>query len=395
MSRPLTISELNRQAKTLLEGRLGYVQVTGEITNLTQPASGHLYFSLKDESAQIQCAFFKQARIKSPLPLKNGLQITAYAQVSLYEARGNYQLIIRRVEEEGAGDLQKAFEALKKQLFEQGLFDQSFKQSIPKYPHKIGLITSPRGAAFHDVCHVLQRRAPYLSVTLIPTSVQGDDATQGIISALNKADQLDVDLLLLTRGGGSAEDLAVFNQAELAYCIHKLTTPIVTAIGHEIDTTIADYVSDIRAPTPSAAAEIIAPEVTELQMDLDRFQQSFKYSIGVKLKNIQNELLFLTTSLKHPTDKINLAREKCARLKDQFDASMKWALQEKQLTFSRLVDNLESKSPLAVMARGYSIAQTRQGKTVKSIQQIKEGDTLSLRFQDGSADVAVTQLHSD
>jgi exodeoxyribonuclease VII large subunit len=257
----LTVSQLNRQARTLLEQGLARLWVEGEVSNLARPASGHLYFRLKDESAQIGAAFFRNRQRGPTIGLKNGDHGLAYGQVSLYEARGDYQLIVEQVEPAGEGVLKRRYDALRKKLDAEGLFDESLKQAIPEVPRCIGVITSPSGAAIRDVLTVLRRRFPAVPVVIYPSAVQGDAAAPELLAALRTARRrAECDVLLLTRGGGSLEDLWAFNDEALARAIAESEIPVISAVGHEIDFTIADFVADVRAPTPSGAAEMIVPD---------------------------------------------------------------------------------------------------------------------------------------
>jgi len=261
----ISVTELNKLAKSLLENGIPKLWIEGEISNLARPASGHIYFSLKDETSQIRCAWFKQRQSITAKDISNGMKMLALGKISLYQPRGEYQFIIEKMETAGEGDLKRKYEELKQKLFNEGLFDREKKLEIPKLPKKIGVITSPSGAAIRDVLSILKRRFPLLPIVIFPITVQGDNAAPDIEIALKKANlRADCDVLILTRGGGSLEDLWAFNEEIVARAIHASKIPIISAIGHETDTTIADFVSDIRAPTPSGAAEIVTPDQSEL-----------------------------------------------------------------------------------------------------------------------------------
>ena len=261
----ISVTELNKLAKSLLENGIPKLWIEGEISNLARPASGHIYFSLKDEASQIRCAWFKQRQSINANDISNGMKMLALGKISLYQPRGEYQFIIEKMETAGEGDLKRKYEELKQKLFNEGLFDREKKLQIPKLPKKIGVITSPSGAAIRDVLSILKRRFPLLPIIIFPITVQGDNAAPDIENALKKANlRADCDVLILTRGGGSLEDLWAFNEEIVARAIHASKIPIISAIGHETDTTIADFVSDIRAPTPSGAAEIVTPDQNEL-----------------------------------------------------------------------------------------------------------------------------------
>lgn len=261
----ISVTELNKLAKSLLENGIPKLWIEGEISNLAKPASGHIYFSLKDETSQIRCAWFKQRQSINANDISNGMKMLALGKISLYQPRGEYQFIIEKMETAGEGDLKRKYEELKQKLFNEGLFDRERKLEIPKLPKKIGVITSPSGAAIRDVLSILKRRFPLLPIVIFPITVQGDNAAPDIENALKNANlRADCDVLILTRGGGSLEDLWAFNEEIVARAIHVSKIPIISAIGHETDTTIADFVSDVRAPTPSGAAEIVTPDQNEL-----------------------------------------------------------------------------------------------------------------------------------
>ena len=261
----ISVTELNKLAKSLLENGIPKLWIEGEISNLARPASGHIYFSLKDETSQIRCAWFKQRQSINVNDISNGMKMLALGKISLYQPRGEYQFIIEKMETAGEGDLKRKYEELKQKLFNEGLFDRERKLEIPKLPKKIGVITSPSGAAIRDVLSILKRRFPLLPIVIFPITVQGDNAAPDIENALKNANlRADCDVLILTRGGGSLEDLWAFNEEIVARAIHVSKIPIISAIGHETDTTIADFVSDVRAPTPSGAAEIVTPDQNEL-----------------------------------------------------------------------------------------------------------------------------------
>jgi exodeoxyribonuclease VII large subunit len=268
----ITVSQLNRQVKTLLEKGIARLWVEGEISNIAKPASGHIYFSLKDDSAQIRAAFFRQRQRGPTIGLKNGDQVLAFGRVSLYEPRGDYQLIVEQVEPAGEGALKRQFEVLKKMLAAEGLFDEDRKQELPELPERIGVITSPSGAAIRDILSVLGRRFPSIPVIVYPSAVQGDAAPGELIDALQTAvDRNECDVLIMGRGGGSLEDLWAFNDEKLARAIADCPVPIVSAVGHEVDFTIADFVADVRAPTPSGAAEIIVPDREDWLRSINSF----------------------------------------------------------------------------------------------------------------------------
>ncbi len=294
----ISVTELNKLAKSLLENGLPKLWIEGEISNLARPASGHIYFSLKDETSQIRCAWFRQRQSIKANDIPNGMKMLALGKISLYQPRGEYQFIIEKMETAGEGDLKRKYEELKQKLFNEGLFDRERKLEIPKLPKKIGVVTSPSGAAIRDVLSILNRRFPLLPIVIFPITVQGDNAAPDIENALKKANlRADCDVLILTRGGGSLEDLWAFNEEIVARAIHASEIPIISAIGHETDTTIADFVSDIRAPTPSGAAEIVTPDKNELLKLLETLLERIEHETNQYITSKSQSMDWLSKRL--------------------------------------------------------------------------------------------------
>ena len=294
----ISVTELNKLAKSLLENGIPKLWIEGEISNLARPASGHIYFSLKDEASQIRCAWFKQRQSINANDISNGMKMLALGKISLYQPRGEYQFIIEKMETAGEGDLKRKYEELKQKLFNEGLFDREKKLEIPKIPKKIGVITSPSGAAIRDVLSILKRRFPLLPIVIFPIAVQGDNAAPDIENALKNANlRADCDVLILTRGGGSLEDLWAFNEEIVARAIHVSKIPIISAIGHETDTTIADFASDIRAPTPSGAAEIVTPDQSELLKLLETMSRRIEHEINQYINSKSQSMDWLSKRL--------------------------------------------------------------------------------------------------
>ena len=295
-----TVSRLNREAKVLLEGSFPPIWIEGEISNLSRPASGHVYFSLKDAQAQVRCAFFRQHRRLLGITLKDGLHILARARVSLYEGRGDYQIIIEYMEDAGEGALRRAFDALKQRLLQEGLFDVAHKKPLPRLPRRLGIITSPSGAVLHDILTTLRRRFPGIAVLVYPVPVQGEGAAEKIADAIRFAGKRgDCDALILARGGGSLEDLWAFNEEIVARAIYTCTIPIVSGVGHETDFTIADMVADARAPTPTAAAEMLSPDQQEWLAQFARFEARLLTGIQGQLRSHQQHLDWLGARPRH------------------------------------------------------------------------------------------------
>ncbi|EGL53665.1 exonuclease VII, large subunit [Methylophaga aminisulfidivorans MP] len=295
------VSRLVREARVLLEGSFPLIWVEGEISNLAMPASGHIYFTLKDEAAQVRCAMFRNRNNQLRFTPENGMQVLLRVRVSLYEGRGEFQLIIEHMEEAGSGALQRAYEALKHRLGQEGLFDQAHKKTLPILPKSIGIISSPDGAAVHDIVSVLKRRFPAVDVVLYPVAVQGENAAGQLVAAVKLADQRrDCDVIIIGRGGGSLEDLWSFNDEQLARAIFACELPIISAVGHEIDFTICDFVADVRAPTPSAAAELAVPDAQQYVLSFQRYQQQLTHIIRQRLITDQRHLQHLHRALPRP-----------------------------------------------------------------------------------------------
>jgi len=429
--RILSVSGLNREAKLLIEGTLGVVWVEGEVSNLSRPSSGHLYWSLKDAQAQVRCAMFRMSNRGLGFELANGQQILVRGRVSLYEARGEYQLIAEYAEEAGEGALRRRFEELKRKLAAEGLFDGARKLKPPRLPRRIGVITSPTGAALRDVLIALRRRFPGTAVLIYPTSVQGAGAADEICRTLKLADKrADCDVLILTRGGGSLEDLWAFNEESVARTIAALELPIIVGVGHEIDFTIADFAADLRAPTPSQAAELAVPDQTEWLTRFARLEQQIVYGARRRLGTEQRHFATLAHRLSRCHPGIRL-REQHQRL-DELEARLRRAIErlvaKRKLQIGRLamsvahatpthllakvrerarwaaerlrrgvLRNLErarqrvalaersltSLSPLATLQRGYAIVARRDGTLITDAATVAAGTAIDVRLANG------------
>jgi len=433
----LSVSELNRMAKQLLEIHLPLMWIEGEISNFSKPSSGHWYFTLKDDNAQVRCAMFKGRNTQVRFIPKSGDKLVVRAKVSLYEGRGDYQLIVEHMEDAGFGLLQRQFEALKKQLQQEGLFDSQLKQPIPVPPSHLAVITSPTGAAIKDVLSVLNRRFPCLAVTVVPAPVQGEDAPHQLIKALQTADANDdFDVILLTRGGGSIEDLWAFNNEALARAIANCHTPVVSAVGHEVDNTIADYVADLRAPTPSAAAELLSPNGAEISSRLIALQRYLQESMRRGLKNQKQQLYHLRQRIRHPgqqlqswaqrldqaelrlrqaftqiirqnnaqTRQLNTRlflrnpsallghqQEKYQAIDKRLRQSMLSLLQHKRDQLEQNLSLLNIVSPLNTLQRGYAIVKNDKGKIIRQSSELSSGQLLDVIFSEGTASVVVNR----
>ena len=435
-----SVSQLNQSVRLMLENQLGAVWLTGEISNFSQPVSGHWYLSLKDENAQVRCAMFRMKNLRVSFRPTNGMQVLVRANVSLFDPRGDYQLIIESMLLAGEGLLMQQFEALKLKLAAEGLFAQHLKKNLPHFSKAVGIITSKTGAALQDILHILQRRDPSLKIIIYPTAVQGKDAATEIAQMIELANQRqEVDVLIVGRGGGSLEDLWCFNEEMVARAIFHSHLPVISAVGHETDVTIADFVADLRAPTPSAAAELVSRNQTELlqqlqyrrqrlEIALDRLfaekQQKLRH-LSLRLHNqhpqaqlrIQQQLITqlshrLQQSLRHRWQKkaenltalsmrlyknplplrLQQYEQQLAQLKVRLNSHMNLTLSLQQKQLAHLCGKLDSLSPLKVLARGYSITQNQQNFTIRSMKDVNVGEQIKTRLPDGDIISQVIRL---
>ncbi len=403
-----SVAELNRTARFTLENGIGEVWVEGEISRLTRHASGHWYFTLKDADASVSCAMFKQNNAFATFAPKDGLQVRVLGQASLYEPRGSYQLIIRKIEEAGKGSLQEQFEKLKAKLAAEGLFDADRKKPLPLLPQKIGVVTSPTGAAIRDIINVLTRRFPNIEILLAPVTVQGEGAAEKISAAIEYINTRDdIDLLIVGRGGGSLEDLWAFNEEVVARAIAASRIPVISAVGHEIDFTISDFVADVRAPTPSAAAELAVPVKTELENQITRFAARLGGSLQNQVHILRERIPgfrqtmshALTDGLRQRQQKVDetgrilaeclknavtIQKQRLPGLQQTMTHRLESAVAERKQNLRRLEVQLRALSPLAVLDRGYSLTQTADGKVVRDTAQLKKGDVIKTRVAKGT-----------
>jgi len=436
-----TPSELNREARLHLEAGFGRVLVEAEISNLSRPASGHLYFSLKDDKAQLRCALFRSAVLKSGLRLENGMKVLARGRVSLYEPRGDFQMIVDSVREAGEGELQRQFEALKQKLQDEGLFEPARKRPLPPYPLRIGLVTSPRGAAVRDILHVLQRRWPLARVRLYPVLVQGEGAALEIRRAVEAANRHGwPQLLIVGRGGGSLEDLMAFNDEGVARAVHASAVPVVSAVGHETDFSICDFVADLRAPTPSAAAELATPDQAVLRETFERGGRQLLRRMRDRLHRDSQRLDHMGHRLqqRHPASRLaeqhrrlqtleaasrravrrtvesraqrlqslsarlaaHRPERRVAELASRVAAARRAlerlardAVQARGQQLGDLARTLHAVSPLAVIGRGYAVLTSpATGAVVSRAQQAEPGDRILARLKDGRLDCRVESV---
>ena len=437
----LTPSTLNALARDLLEGTFPQIWVKGEISNLSRPASGHLYFTLKDAQAQVRCALFRSYNHRVRIQPRDGMLVIAHGKLTVYGARGDYQLVLDQLDDEGEGALRRAYEQLYARLEHEGLFNPERKRPLPRYPHRIAVISSATGAVIKDICSVLQRRFPLVTVDLLATNVQGEGAARQITQMLIKADKSQrYSVILLARGGGSLEDLWPFNDETLARSIAHITTPCVSAIGHETDVCLSDFVADRRAPTPSVGAELLVPDQTQLNHQLRQYQQHISRLsdriITAAIQRADHLILRLQANspkartallaqrqihaAKHlfqatvhqlerhrhglnqlglrlenqaPAARIAAGRQRLERIR--LKQAMERYLQYRQQQSARLYHDLDAISPLRTLARGYTITtQAETGLLIHTSHQVALGDRLSLRFGDGRCEVIVTARHA-
>jgi exodeoxyribonuclease VII large subunit len=388
-----SVGELNQTVRMLLEGTFSAVWIEGEISNLACPSSGHAYFTLKDPTAQIRCAMFSHRQRVSNMSLKNGLQVLVKAKISLYEARGDFQLIVERIEVAGDGKLQQAFEALKKKLAEEGLFAPEYKKPLPTFPKTIGIVTSPTGAAIRDTLSILKRRFRSIPVIIYPTLVQGQQASTQIAKAIAVANEhAQCDVLILTRGGGSLEDLWPFNEEVVARAIFASNIPIVSGVGHEIDFTIADFVSDLRAPTPSAAAELVSPDQAERLLGLKQSEQRLHHTMRKTIQSCEKNLEHLQKRLRHPREALLNRMQHLDQLEQTLIRVQSHFLQQKTLGLKTLSEKIDALSPLKILHRGYALITDTDERIVQSAKGLAVGDMLKTQWADGHAWSKVERL---
>jgi exodeoxyribonuclease VII large subunit len=380
----LSISQLNFKARQLLETHLPLLWVSGEISNLSQPSSGHWYFTLKDEHAQVRSCMFRNRNMLVRFKPQQGQHLLVRARVSLYEGRGDYQLIVEHMEEMGTGALQRAFDALKIKLASEGLFDSTHKKPLPSLPKRIGVITSPTGAAIRDILNVLERRFASIPVTVIPVPVQGKEAAPQIIKAIALANKSKLfDVLILARGGGSMEDLWPFNEEIVARAIYASQIPIVSAVGHEVDFTIADFVADLRAPTPSAAAELVVPDADDWLDKFIGFEVLLEEAMLRRLNEWKRHLHYLRQRLKHPRERLEQQSQRLDNLEVRLINQIKLTLRDYHNKLQQSVRMLNMLNPLNTLERGYAIVTNEKNIIVTDVKQVKIGSKIHTRLAQG------------
>lgn len=389
MAQPiLSITQLNEYIRGRMDAdpQLAQVAVRGEISNYKLYSSGHHYFTLKDEGSALRCVMFKGNALRLRFRPENGMKVIAMGKVSVFPRDGAYQLYCSAMAMDGVGDLYAAFEALKKKLAAQGLFDSAHKKPLPKYPGTIGIVTSASGAAIHDMLRILRKRYPLTKVRLLPARVQGAEAPGEIAAAIAYANQYRLaDLLIVGRGGGSMEDLWAFNDEHVAYAIYHSQIPVISAVGHEPDVTISDYVADLRAATPSNAAELAVLDQDALRQSLDAISSAMVSALNRQVKGARQHLKTLAQSpaLRSPTGYLEQRRKNLELLKNRLVAARNQQLTRKNQRYIACVAKLDAMSPLKVLSRGYAMAQDEKGQVVRSVSQVELGQRIGIRVSDG------------
>lgn len=393
----LTVTQVNTYIKALLDESvpLRNIYISGEISNFTHYyRTGHLYFTLKDESSQLKAVMFSSNASRLRFQAENGMKVICRGRISVYSKSGEYQLYVDDMQPDGVGALSLAFEQLKKKLSQEGLFDEAHKKPIPPFPSKIGVATSNIGAAVEDIKNITARRYPLAEIIICPTVVQGENAPADIVRSIKMLDGFDgIDVIILGRGGGSAEDLWAFNSEEVARAVFACETPIVSAVGHETDFTICDFVSDLRAPTPSAAAELVCPDINKLYSDLSVKKNALDFYIANRIETLEQDLCDITQNGAFADAESFFAayQDNLEVLSERLNDAFSFTIDDKENKFLNASARLEALSPLSVLMRGYCVA-SKNGKAVKSKKDIKKDDELTLRFADGRVDISVGEV---
>ncbi|MGN0530568.1 MAG: exodeoxyribonuclease VII large subunit [Eubacterium sp.] len=393
----LTVTQVNTYIKALLDesAPLRNIYISGEISNFTHYyRTGHLYFTLKDESSQLKAVMFSSNASRLRFQAENGMKVICRGRISVYSKSGEYQLYVDDMQPDGVGALSLAFEQLKKKLSQEGLFDEVHKKPIPPFPSKIGVATSNIGAAVEDIKNITARRYPLAEIIICPTVVQGENAPADIVRSIKMLDGYNgIDVIILGRGGGSAEDLWAFNSEEVARAVFACETPIVSAVGHETDFTICDFVSDLRAPTPSAAAELVCPDINKLYSDLSVKKNALDFYIANIIETLEQDLCDITQNGAFADAESFFAayQDNLKVLSERLNDAFSFTIDDKENKFLNASARLEALSPLSVLMRGYCVA-SKNGKAVKSKKDIKKDDELTLRFADGRVDISVGEV---
>lgn len=394
-----SVKQVNAYIKNMFaqDYMLNCIYVKGEVSNLKYHTSGHIYFSLKDESGTIACVMFAGQRGGLSFRMCEGQQVVVLGSVAVYERNGAYQLYAREIRLDGEGVLYERFQRLKEELSEMGMFAPEYKKPIPAFAKRIGIVTAPTGAAVRDIMNIARRRNPYVQLILYPALVQGEGAKESIIKGIRLLDGAGVDVIIAGRGGGSIEDLWAFNEEEVARAIFDCETPVISAVGHETDTTIADFVADLRAPTPSAAAELAVYEYTKLAQALKEYQARMDRALGQQIQMNRMRLRSYETKLKylHPQSLLRDYRQRAAECEDDLRLLMEGALGEAKHRLSLYVEMMKGLSPLKKLNQGYAYVQDRDGRALKSVRQAEPGDKLDIYVTDGVLSAVVAEKRKE
>lgn len=375
---------------------LSNISVSGEISNCKYHSSGHVYFTLKEENSVLACVMFASNAVRLSFKMKEGQKVVVTGNISVYERDGKYQMYARSIAMDGEGDLYRKFELLKKELSEMGMFDKTYKKPIPKYAAKIGIVTASTGAAIQDIINISRRRNPYVSMYLYSAIVQGSEAAASVCSGIRTLDEMNLDVIIVGRGGGSIEDLWAFNEESVARAIFSCKTPIISAVGHETDTTIADYVADLRAPTPSAAAELAVFSYDDFMQDLENISYSLQKEIKVKIDKYKLILRETEAKLKakSPQNQIELKKQSIKDIENKMHTVMMRKLSDTKGKFCIMAERLNGMSPLTKLSSGYSYVSNKN-KVVKSIKNVKTGDILRITVTDGYIDAVAECIEKE
>lgn len=389
-----SVKQVNSYIKNMFtqDFMLNRIYVKGEVSNCKYHTSGHIYFSLKDESGTLACIMFAGQRAGLTFRMQEGQQVIVLGNITTYERDGKYQLYAREIILDGAGLLYAKFEALKKELEEMGMFAPEYKQPIPFYAKRIGIVTAPTGAAIRDIINISARRNPYVQLILYPALVQGKDAPESIIKGIRMLEEKQVDLIIVGRGGGSIEDLWAFNEESVARAIFNCTVPIISAVGHETDTTIADYVADLRAPTPSAAAELAVTEYSQLEETMYDYEVQLKRNLRQVIANNRLHLKQYEIRMKYlqPHNRLREQKQRLIGMEEKLRVLMEKRLEKAKYEFSVRLESMKALSPLEKLSKGFGYVTNENGMPVKSVKQIKKGDTLKIELKDGILYTKVT-----
>lgn len=394
-----SVKQVNSYVKNMFsqDFMLNHIYVKGEVSNCKYHTSGHIYFSLKDESGTIACVMFASARSGLSFRMQEGQNVIVLGSVSVYERDGKYQLYAKEIILDGAGALYERFEALKKDLEEMGMFAAEYKQSIPRYVKSVGIVTAPTGAAVRDIINISKRRNPYVQLILYPALVQGEGAAASIVRGIRMMEQQNVDVIIVGRGGGSMEDLWAFNEEAVARAIFECTIPIISAVGHETDTLISDYVADLRAPTPSAAAELAVYELSSVQIMCEEYKRRMYQQISQRIdfSRRQTEQMAFRLKVAHPRQKLNEQRQYLVDLDSRMRIRMNSALEESRHKLAIYIEKMKGLSPLQKLNQGYAYVTDKSGRTVRSIKDTKQGEVLDVYVTDGRVRTQVMDIYKE